>query len=181
MTRPTLYLDFDGPLHPAAVYSTPWGPELRMGDWSLFGKTADACAPRLFMHTPHLEAALARYARDIDVVLSTSWAWQLGYEAALERLPASISGMCRGATWEPECEALAVATWRRQSRYEQIRAHARRHRIVHWLALDDDNDCWPEAEYDKLILCDGRDGLGAPETRAALASGLHLLTSRDVL
>lgn len=147
-----LYLDFDGPLHPDAVFVTPAGMELR--------------APgTLFMHAPILQTVLEPFLAEINIVLSTQWVEVLGYEAAKARLPETLQRHVIGSTWHPGVDRYE---WARLSRYEQIDRHARENDIARWLALDNDNNYWPEARYDKLVLSDNSQGLGAPALQSEL-------------
>ena len=85
MTNVLLFLDFDGVLHPDAVYLTRRGVELR----------ADGA---LFMWSPHLVEALEQQ-QNVRIVLSTSWARKLGFQRARAALPAELQARVIGATW----------------------------------------------------------------------------------
>ena len=85
MIQRLLFLDFDGVLHPDAVYLTSRGVELR----------AEGV---LFMWAPLLVGALAPH-QDVQIVLSTSWARNLGFHRARSVLPAELQSRVIGATW----------------------------------------------------------------------------------
>ncbi|MDR3426110.1 HAD domain-containing protein [Silvimonas sp.] len=158
-----LYLDYDGPLHPYSVYQTSTGPELR----------ADG---QLFMHAHVLEQTLNAFQQSVHIILATNWVVLLGFDEARARLPTSLQQRVAGATWEPGLEEYDAITWRRLPRYEQIARHTQRHGICHWLAIDDDNDCWPDDQMKHLVLCDRMKGLGLPDAVADLKQKLHQLS-----
>lgn len=154
-----LFLDFDGVLHPDAVYLTRHGVELRA-----------EC--KLFMWAPILEKLLAECPQ-IKVVLSTSWARELGFSKAKKRLPESIKTRVIGATWHSGDAAgwPDQIKWDALSRYEQIMRYCGRARVTDWLALDDDDRGWPDDQRHHLLYCDpntGLAGLDYDATKAAL-------------
>lgn len=71
-----LFLDFDGVLHPDAVYLERGRPVLR-------------AEGELFMWAGHLVEALAGHS-DARIVLSTSWARELRFARARDHLPAEL-------------------------------------------------------------------------------------------
>ncbi len=154
-----LFLDFDGVLHPDAVYLTRHGVELR-------------AEGELFMWAPILEKLLDDCPH-IKVVLSTSWARELGFSKAKKRLPESIRARVIGATWHSG-EATGwpdQIKWDVLSRFEQIMRYCGRARVTDWLALDDDDRGWPDDQRHHLLYCDpntGLAGLDYDATRAAL-------------
>ena len=66
-----LYLDFDGALHPDAVFKYPKPPTIRL----------QAPGHELFESAPLLDQLLAQYP-DIRIVLSTSRVQELGFDDA---------------------------------------------------------------------------------------------------
>jgi len=106
-----LFLDFDGVLHPDAVY-------LRLN-----GKIELRAAGELFMWAPQLIEALTTH-QDIRIVLSTSWARNLGYQKARKVLPAELGLRVIGATWHSAMSRgwPDFIPWDNQTRYEQIAA-----------------------------------------------------------
>ena len=168
MTNVLLFLDFDGVLHPDAVYLTRRGVELR----------ADGA---LFMWSPHLVEALEQQ-QNVRIVLSTSWARKLGFQRARAALPAELQARVIGATWH---SAMGrgwpdFIAWDVQTRFEQIQAYlSRLEAPASWIAIDDDDRGWPHAERDHLIHTDPDVGLGKPETRAELARKLAKPISYD--
>ncbi len=88
-THPTLYLAYDGVLHPNLVTFQCGGrPRLRAAGHELFENNAlleiiiDACP-------------------QIEVVLHSWWVPLLGYRTALHMLPESVRAHVVGATWHP--------------------------------------------------------------------------------
>ncbi len=153
-----LFLDFDGVLHPDAVY-------LRLN-----GEIELRAPGELFMWAPQLIDALAEH-RDIRIVLSTSWARNLGFHAARKALPAELRQRVIGATWH---SAMGrgwpdYIPWDDQTRFEQIAAWlARRPGQSSWLAIDDDAQGWPDYLRERLVQTDAMRGLSAPEALAEL-------------
>jgi hypothetical protein len=165
-----LFLDFDGVLHPDAVYLVRGRPVLK-GEGSLF------------MWAPKLIEALDPY-QEVNIVLSTSWVRHLGFTKAKNRLPQSLAKRVIGATWHSamlqtdEDGYLANQSWYDQAtRYGQIARYVSRAKLSHeqWLAIDDDVAGWPEALRDRLIATDGETGLSPPNKIAALQQKLHNL------
>lgn len=157
-----LFLDYDGVLHPDAVYLTSRGVELR-------------AAGELFMWAPLLVEALAPH-QDVQIVLSTSWARNLGFHRARSVLPAELQPRVIGATWH---SAMGKGwpdfiPWDAQTRHEQIQAYlSRLSTPASWIAIDDDDRGWADADRDRLILTDPNQGLSAPETLGQLAQKLE--------
>ena len=164
-----LFLDFDGVLHPDAVYLERGRPVLR----------ADG---ELFMWSRYLVHVLAS-APQIRIVLSTSWARELRFARARDYLPAELRPRVIGATWhsgmatDDEHRPLGRDTWWDTStRYQQIRRYVDRAGITDWIALDDQPAGWAESDRDKLVATDSNLGLSAPSARARLASAVGNMT-----
>lgn len=151
-----LFLDFDGVLHPDAVY-------LRLN-----GEVELRAPGELFMWAPQLIDALAEH-RDIRIVLSTSWARNLGFHAARKALPAGLGRRVIGATWH---SAMGrgwpdFIPYDAQTRFQQIAAYlSRLEAPMPWLAIDDDAKGWPEHLLDHLVNTDSMRGL--PESLSEL-------------
>lgn len=143
--RPTLYLDFDGVLHPDEVY--------RRADGSIFVKNVPGMEASLFMWASGLEERIAD--RDVQVVLSTSWVKALGYQRALARLPGGVVSKVVGSTYHSS----QWLEWDYYNRYQQIQQHATRHRIATWLALENDVKDWTPAANHHLCTCDNVTGI----------------------
>lgn len=155
---PTLYLDYDGVLHPDEVYCVGGQVVLRMDGFSLFE------------WSPILEELLAPYPK-LQIVLATSWVRVVGFDAALSRLPRGLQRRVVGATWHPH----VPRGWERYSRFEQVRACVERHRHSHWIAIDDDGAGWPAEYRGNLVLTDSLLGLGVVSAQMDLREKLDLL------
>lgn len=147
MKHTVLFLDIDGPLHPAGAC----GP---MPDGTVFGED-------LFRWVGPLLGLLEELPH-VNVVLHSSWRYAYGGDLRrlLEDLPPALASRVVGVT------PLKV-----QGRQESIEAYVRRHQVEHFAAVDDaghhfaDNLPW-------LVLC-GSDGLSSPETVDALRARLQ--------
>lgn len=155
-----VYLDFDGVLHPDAVFRPRNKPlELR--------------APgSLMMHTPILEAIMEQHP-EIEIVLSTSWVREFGYERTLKRMTPSLAARVTGATWHKHMRANGRDTdpfnW--MSRFQQIESHVKRNAIKHWLAIDDlhsGSEDWPEEMRHHLVLTESAVGLSCEHVQQEL-------------
>lgn len=155
-----LFLDFDGVLHPDAVFRRANG-------------TIELRAPgQLFMWAPYLSEILAE-APDCRIVLSTSWVRLLGYRAARQALPEELQGKVLGATWHSHMSRAWPIPWDSQSRFEQIAAYLSRiGNCSNWLAVDDDSAGWPPGQSHRLVRTDPSKGLSAPDTIAELKERL---------
>ncbi|WP_254846676.1 HAD domain-containing protein [Pseudomonas aeruginosa] len=157
-----LFLDYDGVLHPDAVYLSRRGIELR-------------ASGSLFMWAPQLIEALADH-QDLRIVLSTSWARNLGFSRARQALPKALRHQVSGATWH---SAMGrgwpdYIPWDVQTRWEQIAAYlSRLHEPVRWLAIDDDARGWASADRDQLIQTDPNAGLSDTAVMSELIQKLQ--------
>lgn len=159
MTKKTLFLDFDGVLHPYDVYATGGGePELQCEDKSL----------ALFCWAPTLEAILDDIypAGRIKIVLSTTWAQRTHWTLARNRLPDSLKSRVVGGT-HPAPVARGI----------QIELHAIDYRIPDdsWIALDDDTYNWPPQHLDKLVRCNPHLGISCLKVQKELREKLERL------
>jgi hypothetical protein len=162
-----LFLDFDGVLHPDAVYLECGRPMLR----------ADG---ELFMWAGHLVDALASTPH-VRIVLSTSWARELRFARARDYLPAELRPKVIGATWhsgmatDAEHRPLGRDTWwDTSSRYRQIKRYADRAGLARWIAVDDNPEGWDEADRVRLVHTQGDTGLSDPAALSRLAKLLRV-------
>lgn len=160
-----LFLDFDGVLHPDAVYLTRQGPTLK-GEGTLF------------MWAPILAKLLDNFPM-VSLVLSTNWVRHLGYKRALGYLPPELHSRVIGATWH---SALAKGwadetQWDGKTRYDQICRYAARSQLRHWIALDDDGQGWAEGAAQQLVACESDRGLSCVQTQIDLQSSLREMCS----
>lgn len=156
-----LFLDFDGVLHPDAVYRTRYGLELR--------------APgALMMHAPVLVQLLEDFP-SVRIALSTSWVRLLGYRRARAALPPTLQARTISATWHSRMPKTPMEGYDLHTRHEQIRAAVTRAGLTRWVALDDDPDfSWP-AQDARLVRCEPALGLGNPGTQAELRAKLEAM------
>lgn len=158
--RPTLYLDFDGTLHPEAVYwARRRGPYLH----------DDVAAGHvLFEHAALLEGVLAPYPT-VDIVLSTSWAQEYGCARAAARLPPRLRQRVVGATYH---SAMPLHHFRAMPRGRQVMADVARRQPTVWLAIDDADTGWEDAR-DHVVFSDPIDGIAAPAVLRHLTESLE--------
>lgn len=155
-----IYLDFDGVLHPDAVYNPPNKPiELRGPG-------------ELFMHAHVLEEALAIYP-EAKIILSTSWVRVLGYDRTIEKMPTELAKRVIGATWHKVLRQDNYDPFSNLSRFEQIMSHVKKNAIKNWIALDDLHSghevyAWPQDKRDLLVLTEESKGLGCQSVQADL-------------
>jgi Swiss Army Knife RNA repair-like protein len=154
-----IYLDFDGVLHPSAVWYEYGMREPRLR----------APGHTLFESMPVLEAAISPYPA-LKVVLSTTWVQTFGFEHARDRLSEAIRPRVIGATYNPD----APDAWRfsRMRRYDTIALDVARRKPIRWLAVDDDALGWPTNESETLALVPAERGLACPDAQALLRSRL---------
>ncbi|MNF68041.1 hypothetical protein D3C84_498740 [compost metagenome] len=126
----TLFLDFDGVLHPHAVYLTRQGPTLK-------------AEGTLFMWAPTLANLLDDFPM-ISLVLSTSWVRHLGYKRELGYLPRELRERVIGAKWHSSMAKgwADENQWDGKIRYDQICRYAARSQLRHWIVLNDDVQGW---------------------------------------
>lgn len=137
-----IFLDFDGVLHPDAVYR-PRNKPLQL-----------RAAGELFMHASILEDALSPYPQ-AKVVLSTSWVKVLGYDRTVKKMPLKLAERVIGATWHDRMNEMGRDPFDWMTRYQQIEAHVMRNAVEKWIAIDDlhsGKEDWPACEIDKLVL-----------------------------
>lgn len=154
-----LFLDYDGVLHPDAVYRTKHGLELR--------------APGKIMMHAHILCDLLQDFPRVHIALSTSWVRLLGYNRAKAALPPALQARTISATWHSRMLRSQIEGYDSWSRHEQIRAAVTRAGITRWVAVDDDPDfSWPATDH-RLIRCEPHLGLGSEQTQAELRAKLH--------
>lgn len=156
--RQVLFLDIDGVLH--------------RGDSYVAGNRVVSSVPgriELFEYLPVLDDLLSPY-HDVEVVLSSDWAYRFGVEPTRNMLPESLRKRVTAATYQG-CEFDEVL-WPVMSRGAQVLDYVRRHSLDHWLAVDDRRDGF-EGHRDRLIHCQTEAGLGDPAVVALFRSRLH--------
>jgi hypothetical protein len=129
----TLFLDYDGVLHP----------------WPI---------KRAFEHAPALARRLLPHP-EVRIVLSTSWVGKLGLEAAKAQLPPALSRLVVDST----ATALGFEqhSLNRAEQIERYLALPRWPKIHHWVVLDD-AACRFQCE-ERVIRCNPETGLVAAD------------------
>jgi hypothetical protein len=156
-----LFLDFDGVLHPDAVYLSRRGPTLRSEG-------------ELFMWAPVLVEILDPFTQ-VSLVLSTSWVRNLGFKRTLGFLPAGLRDRVIGATWHSSMakDWADDSKWDGRTRYDQISRYAARAQLAYWISLDDDPEGWGTTAQHRLVACDPNSGLSNPGTQQSLIYALR--------
>ena len=154
-----LFLDYDGVLHPDSAYLVRGRPVLR-------------ATGGLFMWAEPLSSLLVDHPH-VQIVLSTSWARELGYSRARKCLPEVLRGRTVGATWH---SAMAInmngdyrprsrdTWWDRATRYQQIKRYVDRAQLVDWIAVDDNPEGWSDADRHRVVHTDPDRGLSDHES-----------------
>lgn len=156
-----LYLDFDGVLHPEAVYWNPKRGAYLRDDLTAHGH-------RLFEHAQLLEDVLAPYD-DVRIVLSTSWVLQYRFTGAARRLPRGLQERCIGATFHT---AMGKHAFEGIPRGQQVMDDVRRRCPTSWLAIDDNDEGWAPHANDNVVITDPLAGISASRTLALLRQRL---------
>lgn len=150
----TLFLDFDGVLHPPEVYLISGVPELRDHE----------PGEHLFCWLPHLIQVLE--GLDVDIVLSTSWKDHLGLERAAAYLSGEIRSRIVGCTANQASEQI--------TRFKAIERYVTEHALGDaWVAIDDDAFGWPEYKRRHLARSTGIRGISCPILKKVLREKLE--------
>lgn len=162
---PVLYLDFDGVLHPAAIWLTFEGSAIP------FLEGQYASEHTLFEHARTLEKLLAPHP-DVRLVLSTAWVLVHGLDYATNRLPSALRARVLGSTFDANRDGTNFTS---VARGYQVVADAQRRGLRNWVALDDDVRDWPKGHRHRLIPTDPIHGLSSPIAIEALTRWLQEL------
>src|SRR5260370_13220801 len=122
--RELVYLDFDGVLHPDAVWV----------DRETKNLSLRAPGHQLFESTAAFEEAIAPYP-SVQIVLATSWVSTFGLAHAIQCLPETLQSRVIGATYDPTHPNAWL--FDRLTRYDAIVQDVARRRPQCWLAVDD--------------------------------------------
>lgn len=168
-----IFLDFDGVLHPDAVYHISNKPlQLR-------------ATGTLMMHASVLEDILDGHDPNgyIRIILSTSWIRVLGFNKTLKKMTPGLRSRVDGATWHSGMSkwdgrpySRATDPFNAITRWKQIDWYLHRHNVQNWIAIDDLHsgaETWPDNLRDRLVLTDGNKGLECPNTQAELKMKLQ--------
>jgi hypothetical protein len=109
----------------------------------------------------------------VQMVLSTSWAQEMGLAAAVAQLPEALRERVVGATYEL---AQPGDYFRHLSRGEQVLLDVQRRQPSAWVALDDDRVGWPTWAEENVVFTDPYEGLSAPEVQQSLRTRLAAIT-----
>jgi hypothetical protein len=96
----------------------------------------------------------------VKIVLSTSWVNHFPYAA--DYLPVPLRERVIG-----EIKHLSL------TRGALVVRHAEQNAQESWIAIDDDYKDWPEGQLDRLVRCNGKQGLSDPATQAELRQKLE--------
>jgi len=155
-----LYLDYDGVLHPDAVFRTRNGIEL-----------LHQPGHALFENVALLEEVLEPYP-DIRIVLSTSWLLlEGGYKMTKGQLSESMQQRCIGGTFHRR--ETRKGWFQTTPRPVQVLADVKRRQPSSWLAVDDWHEGWPDWAQERFVRTDPVLGIAAPEVLAELRAKLR--------
>jgi hypothetical protein len=154
-----LYLDFDGVLHHDSVY---WSRGVGIHIRGAPGRV-------LFEWAYVLEDLLAPFP-DVKIVLSTSWVRVRDFDFAKSKLPPALQAKVVGATFHRR----ETKKWEfdNMARGAQIYADVQRRQPAYWLAIDNDDEFWPDHCREHLIKTKDDLGLSDPEVQAAISARL---------
>ncbi|WP_224101652.1 HAD domain-containing protein [Paraburkholderia caribensis] len=156
-SRRVLFTDFDGVLRRGQAYRTQ------------NGIVSSHPSIQLFEFAHILAEAIAPYP-ELELVLSTSWVKALGFDRARDSLPLPLLRQrVKGATYHSRFYDRFA--WNQIPRGEQIRRYVERHHLVKWLAIDDRDDGFDDAQS-HLVHCDENLGLGDATTQQILTRSL---------
>lgn len=141
---PVLYLDYDGVLHPDAVFAFRGRGIVLLEE-----------GHELFECVPILEAILDDFPA-VRLVLSTSWVRALDFKKAKARLSPALQRRVVGATFHRQMDEIA---FQQLPRGVQILEDAQRRGVSQWVAIDNDDELWPRAHRNRLVLTDPEVGL----------------------
>jgi hypothetical protein len=157
-----VYLDFDGVLHPDAVWF----------DRETKNVSLRAPGHQLFESIAVFEEAIAPYP-SVQIVLTTSWVSTFGLAHTIQCLPETLQNRVIGATYDPTDPNAWL--FDRLTRYDAIVQDVARRRPRCWLAVDDDGLAWPHNERDSLLLVPSAMGLQCAATRVSLQARLRAM------
>ena len=146
----TIFLDFDGPLHPTTAIKG-----LQPARGVLLAQ--ESSQRGLFCWLPHLEQVLAEH-QDVDIVVHSSWATY----ASNEELRTVLGSLG---------ERFAGITPRDMGRWEGIEHTARRFGLDNFRVIDDAISAFP-LSLPELILVDPLRGLSDPQVLDTLQKWL---------
>jgi hypothetical protein len=166
-TSPTLFLDFDGVLHPDPFFINLKTREI----------TLDPKLGTLFQWAPILAQVLDE-SPPVDIVLSTSWAARIGFKSAAAYLPQALASRVVDCVWRRDdwqTHRITSGRFHRLTRYQQISQYVQRMKVSRWIAIDDDDYGWPDELAHRLVLTHDDTGVSAAEVQTDLRSAIAIL------
>ena len=157
-----VFLDFDGVCHFADVARINGEPEILEAGY------------RLFEWTQPLADILSDF-QNVRIALSTSWVSILGFDRTKSYLPERIRQRVIGATFHSAYArefGITKRDWSALTRYQQVALYLARNQVDRWVALDDDDEGWPDSMRDDLIYCNPELGLSEPDVVEQLRKAL---------
>jgi|APAra7269096768_1048522.scaffolds.fasta_scaffold00081_10 hypothetical protein len=146
MTPATLYLNFDGVLHPRSVRLQAGAkPQLLVSGHTLFEN--NLLLERAIYARPHTR-----------IVLHTWWVYLLGYRFAALQLPPAVQARVVGATL-PGNRVLPRRSPSCGDRRDWLRSDVARRCPAHPLLVDCDSSQVPARLIDRALILDGQMGL----------------------
>jgi len=130
--KKTIFLDFDGVVHPVGCLSIEF-----------LGEKLIVTGELLFCWAPILSQILERH--NCDVVVHSTWRHHFSLTELRQRFPMSMQHCIVGIT-------------EGQKRHESILRYAEHHRIDDFIVLDDQPEEYPEL-WDRLVVCDSSRGI----------------------
>jgi len=161
----TLYLGFEGVLHPNAV-------NFEYGQWPRLRMPGHV----LFENCPALEQVI-RLCPQTRIVLHTWWVALVSFRAAREALPAAVQERVIGATWPGN----RLARFERRpisSRRDWLQRDLLRRQPVNPILLDYDPRQVPAELLDSACIVDGECGIASTAAREKL---VLLLTAANTI
>jgi hypothetical protein len=113
----------------------------------------------LFLNAPILVRLLDPYP-DLKIVLSSSWANELGVGRARGYLPKAMRQHVVGTTLHKR--HMRKEEFSNLTRYEQIMTDVQRRHPTRWIAIDDDLQGWPEESLERIVAMPLVLGLSSP-------------------
>jgi len=111
----------------------------------------------------------------VMIVLSASWlSDSRHYEAVVSQLPVELKKRVLGSTYDQKIDPYQ---WVGMTKYEQILSYVERHPYIDWIAIDDNDEGWPEDMRNHLVLSDEEYGLNVPSVIEDLRSKLSTATA----
>lgn len=106
----------------------------------------------------------------VMIVLSVSWlSDSRHFQEVVSQLPLDLKMRVLGSTYDRKIDPYQ---WVGMTKYEQILSFVERHPHIDWIALDDNDEGWPEDMRNHLVHTDEEFGLNVPSVIEDLESKL---------